>query len=122
MQSDDIFKNQKEVVDNIKESAANLGIEPSKVAVEDKSRQQLMAKKNCKTCYGQGVITVAGHDVAVRTKEPNYSISSKKPVGKFAKTSGRNSSKKETKTVKALMYCNCVRPANVKTSSMAAVT
>lgn len=125
MQSnDDIFTNQKEVVENIKESAANLGIDTKKVVPDEKPKQQLMAKKNCKTCYGRGVLTIAGFDVAVRTKEKNVSIhsdSTKKPNGKFAKSEGRNSSKKEpVEKVKALMYCNCVRPVNVKASSVGA--
>jgi len=113
MQSnDDIFTNQKEVVENIKESAANLGIETKKVVPEEKPKQQLMAKRNCKTCYGRGVLTVAGFDVAVRTKNE---------AGKLVKSEGRNSSKKEpAETVKALMYCNCVRPVNVQNSPLGA--
>ena len=117
MQSDDIFTNQKEVVENLKESAVNLGIDPSRVApTEEKPKQQLMAKKNCKQCYGQGVLTIAGFDVAVKTKEKNFSIdSSKKSLGRFKKTEGRNSSKKESaETKKALMYCRCVRPAKIE--------
>lgn len=125
MQSnDDIFTNQKEVVENIKESAANLGIETKKVVPDEKPKQQLMAKRNCKTCYGRGVLTIAGFDVAVRTREKNISVlsdSTKKPAGKFIKTEGRNSSKKEpAETVKALMYCNCVRPVNVQNSPLGA--
>lgn len=120
MQSDDIFTNQKDVVENLKESAVNLGIDPARVAPPEKepAKQQLMAKKNCKTCYGRGVLTVAGFDVAVKTNERNISLSSdvrEKPLGKFKKTEGRTSSRKEPEEkVKALMYCKCVRPVNVK--------
>jgi hypothetical protein len=122
---DDIFTNQKDVVKNLKDSAANLGIDPNKVVPPEKKKKQiLVAKKNCKVCYGQGVLTIAGHDVATNTKEKNNgsliesnvssdegTVALQKPVGKFKKTQGRNSCKKEpAETIKALMYCKCVRP------------
>lgn len=128
MNDNDIFTNQKEVVQSLKDSAANLGIDPDKVVPPERKKKQVMvAKRNCKLCYGQGVLTIAGHDVSVRTKEKNSGLLQESEVvgeegtvalrlanGKFKKTKGRNSCKKEpAEPVKGLMYCKCVRPALV---------
>lgn len=120
MQEDDIFTNQKDVVENLKGSAKNLGIDPSKVVPpEPKKQQVLVAKKSCKKCWGQGVLTIAGHDVSVRTpkKSDGESILSVlneegelPQTGKFIKTNGRNSSKPEPQLkTKGLTYCSCVK-------------
>ena len=50
----DIFENQTEVVENIRESAKELG------ADIDAARSQapsMVAKKNCKLCWGKGWVT-----------------------------------------------------------------
>jgi hypothetical protein len=126
VQENDIFTNQKEVVENLRGSAQNLGIDPEKVAPSEtaqKKQKVYVAKKNCKKCWGQGVLTLAGHDVAVKTKNPNLGFIASKaseegtqtllPVrGKFQKTEGRNSSKPEPEAElkkKALIYCSCVK-------------
>jgi hypothetical protein len=50
----DIFENQSEVVDNIKKSAENLGVD---VKVEAEKKKVPAAKKNCRLCWGQGLLT-----------------------------------------------------------------
>lgn len=50
----DIFENQNEVIDNIKESARELG---TNVDVDTKSAPVPVAKKNCKLCWGKGWVT-----------------------------------------------------------------
>jgi hypothetical protein len=126
MDENDIFRNQKDIVQNIRGSAENLGVNPDIVAPPQPKMEKkavMLAKKNCKTCWGQGVLTITGHDVAVRTKELNTGeLKPKGPGsdegtvflasqrGKFLKTEGRNSSRREPEEKKlGLMYCKCVR-------------
>jgi hypothetical protein len=132
-EDDSIFSNQKEMIKNLRGSAENLGVNPDQVAkdpdkVEKQAPQEvLVAKRNCKKCYGLGAFTIAGHDVAVRTKEKNngqpiLSTPSDEGTqaafpqkrGKFIKTNGRNSSQKEPKEkAKAVIYCSCVKLVRV---------
>lgn len=50
----DIFKNQSEVIDNIKESAKELG---ANIGDKTKRAPTPVAKKNCKMCWGKGWVT-----------------------------------------------------------------
>ena len=52
--SNDIFENQEEVFDNIRESAKALGAE---VRTDQTQMTRLVAKKKCKWCYGKGTLT-----------------------------------------------------------------
>ncbi len=47
----DIFENQSEVVENIRESAKKLGADLDK---EPKQKPVPVAKSNCKLCWGKG--------------------------------------------------------------------
>jgi hypothetical protein len=49
----DIFENQQEVFNNIKDSAKNLGIK-EEVVKEIRKEIRGFAKKSCKKCYGRG--------------------------------------------------------------------
>lgn len=95
----DIFTNQTEVVDNIRGSAENLGLDPNKVVQKTEKKNVLMAKKNCNLCYGRGVLTIAGH------RERN---TRKKEV--FYKRLNEN----EPDPNKGLIYCKCVRQVVVE--------
>jgi hypothetical protein len=48
-----IFENQSEVIDNIKESAKQLGIDLGGIP----EQTELVVKKNCKKCWGKGWLT-----------------------------------------------------------------
>lgn len=90
----DIFTNQKEVVENIKDSAASLGLDPNKVVPPTEKRPVMMAKKNCNLCYGQGVLTIAGHkERNTRKKEVFYT----------------RLNENDPDPNKGLIYCKCVR-------------
>lgn len=47
----------KEVIDNMRENAEALGINPDLVASED-VQTKLVAKRGCKQCFGRGTLTV----------------------------------------------------------------
>lgn len=48
----DIFENQDKVINNINESAKNLGIDDKMPKIRKEVRA--FAKRNCKRCYGLG--------------------------------------------------------------------
>jgi len=50
----DIFENQNEVMDNIRESAKELGAD---IGMGTKQKPSFVAKKNCKKCWGKGWLT-----------------------------------------------------------------
>ena len=50
----DIFKNQSEVIDNIMESAKELGVN---IGPDVKQGPAPVAKKKCKACWGKGWVT-----------------------------------------------------------------
>lgn len=56
----EIFKNQDEVIGNIKDSARELGADMgNKEGSQEASPDRIVAKKNCKLCYGRGVIVAS---------------------------------------------------------------
>lgn len=52
-----IFTDEDEVIDNMRENAEALGINPDLVASKDE-KTRYIAKGNCKYCFGKGTITV----------------------------------------------------------------
>lgn len=54
----DIFTNQEEQIEALRKNAEALGINPDLVAPEDESQVRYFARKNCKHCFGRGVINV----------------------------------------------------------------
>lgn len=52
IEDDDIFENQDAMAENIEESAEAMGI--SRKAVSVRKRKVLVARNNCKVCFGQG--------------------------------------------------------------------
>lgn len=84
MQEKSIFTNEKDVVENLRDSAQNLGINPDDVKPVTEKKKVLVAKKNCKHCYGIGTLVF----VPLRK---NTSIS------------------EQTEKNKRLVYCKCVK-------------
>jgi len=56
MSENNIFDNQDERAENIIESAENLGIDRKNVEMLSKPRRVVVAKKNCKKCFGTGFL------------------------------------------------------------------
>jgi len=52
----DIFTNNEDVVDGIRKSAEAIGLDPDMVAPKQKNQPEYYAKKNCKQCWGKGVL------------------------------------------------------------------
>lgn len=51
-ENNDIFENQGDVAENIEESAEAMGI--SREAVSMKRKRVMVARNNCKDCFGKG--------------------------------------------------------------------
>jgi hypothetical protein len=51
----DIFTNQSEAIQGIRDSAAAVGLDPDKVMRSD-PQFVMVAKKNCGMCWGQGTV------------------------------------------------------------------
>ena len=67
-----IFQNQDEVVDNIKEAAEATGAATKGLdALRDGAPKEfLVAKKNCKNCWGRGQVTVIFNEKGLSTSRP----------------------------------------------------
>lgn len=79
----EIFDNQSEVIENIKDSAENLGFDvgrnKTKEELDENQGPVLVAKRNCKMCWGKGWVTCS-----------------------FPGNDGKGDSKN--------FYCTCVKP------------
>lgn len=53
--NDDVFTNQEEVSQNLEVAVGNLGVAPKK-QTKDNNQQVFLVKKNCKFCWGQGLL------------------------------------------------------------------
>lgn len=90
----DIFTNQKDVVENLRESASALGINPDTVAsnTTDAVGPRFYAKSNCKWCFGRGTLAFVANPEGVNTRV--------REQGKFKIENRINS------------LCKCVRVVN----------
>lgn len=67
-----IFQNQNEVVDNLKGAAEATGATAQGLdgLREGGPKEFLVARKNCKTCWGRGQVTVIFNEKNINTSRP----------------------------------------------------
>lgn len=108
-----IFQNQDEVVENIKEAAETVGVTTEGIdkLKEGKPLEFLVAKKNCKQCWGKGTVDFVPNEKRVWQQTKPMNPINSGPQGEYV--GGRNTSlpedmgDKRSRMTKAL--CKCVR-------------
>lgn len=94
----DIFTNQAEVVQGVRDSAAAVGLDPDKV-MPTQPQFVMVAKKNCRMCWGQGAVRYTPSP----TKDNMFYNTNKPLLSILDEPDGGNISDPK------LFYCKCVK-------------
>lgn len=95
IENEGIFTNRDEVVDGMREAAKAVGANPDMVApAPDDDGTRYLARKNCKKCFGRGVLTFVPSPQKQKIFSKNFS-----PRGYRAKARGRHASKPRRRAI-----------------------